>query len=146
MKTQIVKLTAATRRIYNEVCALLDDLYGLGRGQVSFETFNEIIQGGAIVVYISLYQENVVGTATLANYKKLAGWVWVIEDVVVNERFRGRGVGSDLIRRLLADACEAGAQCVDVYTRHERASVFYRDLDFRDKNSERPFFALRYQF
>lgn len=80
----------------------------------------------------------VVGMLTLALYRiptKSCAW---IEDVVVDERARGHGIGEQLVRAAVQLAKEEGAHVVDLTSRpaREAANRLYRRLGFelRDTN------------
>lgn len=55
-----------------------------------------------------------------------------IDSLFVEERFRGRGIGSELVRRAIAwmDAAGAGSHAVVVAEGNERAHGFYRRFGF----------------
>jgi ribosomal protein S18 acetylase RimI-like enzyme len=82
--------------------------------------------------------EQVVGTLTLVTFRIPTGVRAWIEDVVVDEAFRGRGVGDALTARALRIAADAGARTVDLTSRpsREAANRLYRRLGFeaRDTN------------
>jgi ribosomal protein S18 acetylase RimI-like enzyme len=70
--------------------------------------------------------------------------VW-IEDVVVDDAFRGAGVGEALVRAGLEEARELGARAVDLTSRPEReaANRLYQRIGFqhRTTNAYRYFFS-----
>ena len=87
----------------------------------------------------------IVGILTVAWYRIPSGLrVW-IEDVVVDERVRGRGIGEALVRVGLERARELGARSVDLTSRAEReaANRLYQRVGFqrRETNAYRYFFA-----
>ncbi|MEY2664951.1 MAG: hypothetical protein RLZZ480_56 [Candidatus Parcubacteria bacterium] len=52
-----------------------------------------------------LYQEDrIVGMATIFFQRNLARWIAEIDDVVVDESYRGHGTGEELVRALLSIA------------------------------------------
>jgi ribosomal protein S18 acetylase RimI-like enzyme len=57
----------------------------------------------------------------------------LLEDVVVQPGHRGRGIGSALLRHLLAEARKQGALRVTLLTdtHNERAKALYAKLGFR---------------
>lgn len=85
----------------------------------------------------------ILGTATVAAYPIPTGLrVW-IEDVVVDEAARGRGVGEALVRRALEHARSLGAGQVDL-TSHpgrEAANRLYLRLGFERRTTN----AYRYR-
>ncbi len=56
----------------------------------------------------------------------------VVENVVVGERWRGRGIGEGLMREAMERGREAGAYKLSLTTnlKRERAHEFYRKLGF----------------
>ena len=74
----------------------------------------------------------IVGTLTLVLFRiPTAVRAW-IEDVVVDESARGRGVASALVNRALEQAAVAGARTVDLTSRPSRqdANRLYQELGF----------------
>ena len=76
--------------------------------------------------------EGIVGIATLLIQRTPAGLRGAIEDVVVDERARGRGVGEALTREAQRLAAEAGVSHVLLTSRpaREAANRLYRRLGF----------------
>jgi ribosomal protein S18 acetylase RimI-like enzyme len=81
--------------------------------------------------------EAVVGTLTLALFRIPTGLRAWIEDVVVDEAARGRGVGEALNREALRIAADAGARTVDLTSRPDReaANRLYERLGFRRRET-----------
>jgi ribosomal protein S18 acetylase RimI-like enzyme len=79
----------------------------------------------------------VVGMLTLALYRIPTGLSAWIEDVVVDERARGRGIGEKLTRTAVRLAGEAGAKSVDLTSRphREAANRLYRRLGFTTRET-----------
>ena len=78
-----------------------------------------------------------VGMLTLATFRTPTGLRAWIEDVVVNEGARGRGVGKALTREALRIAADAGARRVDLTSRRDRqvANRMYRKLGFERRET-----------
>lgn len=65
----------------------------------------------------------IIGSLTLSSYPIPTGIrVW-IEDVVVDETVRGRGIGEALVRFALIEARELGASSVELTSRPSRAAA-----------------------
>jgi ribosomal protein S18 acetylase RimI-like enzyme len=81
---------------------------------------------------------SIVGMLVLVVFRIPTGVRAWIEDVVVDRRFRGQGVGAALAKRALDRAISAGARTVELTSRPERvaANGLYRKLGFerRDTN------------
>ena len=77
----------------------------------------------------------ILGTLTLVSYRIATGLRARIEDVVVDEAARGRGVGEALTREAMRIAAEAGARTVELTSAPERepANRLYRRLGFEQR-------------
>lgn len=106
--------------------------------ELSMEELVEIVTAEATTLFVAVTDDNIVGTLTLVMFRIPTGRRAWIEDVVVDERSRGRGVGAALTRRAIAHAREHGARSVDLTSRPTRdvANAMYTKLGFdrRDTN------------
>ena len=105
---------------------------------ITREELSEIIDGETTVLFAARSEGEIVGLLTLAIFRiptALRAW---IEDVVVDERARGKGVGGALNQAALAEAKRRGAKTVDLTSRpsREAANRLYQRLGFvrRDTN------------
>ena len=80
---------------------------------------------------------SIVGSMTLAMFRIPTGLRAWIEDVVVDESARGKGVGRLLNERALEIARDAGARTVDLTSRPSRdaANRLYRRLGFVERET-----------
>ncbi len=76
----------------------------------------------------------IAGTLTLVLFRIPTGLRARIEDVVVEEKSRGKGLGESLIRKAIACAQEAGADTVELTSNPGRkaAARLYARLGFRE--------------
>jgi len=79
----------------------------------------------------------IIGMLTLVLFPIPTGMRAWIEDVVVDERARGRGVAAALTREALAIAAGAGARTVDLTSRpgREAANRLYARLGFKRRET-----------
>jgi ribosomal protein S18 acetylase RimI-like enzyme len=79
----------------------------------------------------------IVGSLTLVVFRIPTGLRAWIEDVVVDESVRGRGVGEALNRSALDRARQLGARTVDLTSRpsREAANALYRKLGFVERET-----------
>jgi ribosomal protein S18 acetylase RimI-like enzyme len=99
----------------------------------------EIVESPATTLLVARLPEGgVVGTLTLVLFRIPTGMRAWIEDVVVDDGARGRGVGEALNEEAIRRAAAAGARSVDLTSRPtpEAANRLYRRLGFevRDTN------------
>lgn len=73
----------------------------------------------------------------MGNYQVISGNKGWIEDVVVDEKVRGRGIGKKLIEKLLSVAKDRELSEVLLFTAHHRLAAInlYKKLGFKQKNS-----------
>lgn len=78
-----------------------------------------------------------IGIAMMAKYKVVSGHKGMIEDVVVSQDHRGKGIGRKLMELLLKRAEECQLNDVLLFSGHHRtpAISLYKSLGFTLKNS-----------
>jgi ribosomal protein S18 acetylase RimI-like enzyme len=108
------------------------------------EQVAEMVTSPAIVQLIARDPERegqIVGTLTLAMFRIPTGLRAWIEDVIVDNESRGKGIGEALTRAALEKAREAGARTVDLTSRpsREAANRLYVRVGFvrRETNTYR---------
>lgn len=96
------------------------------------EHLQAMVDSPAIVLFVARDDTGILGTLTLAIFPNLTGWRAWIEDVVVDEAARGKGVGAALNQAALDRAREIGAKTVDLTSRpsREAANRLYQRLGF----------------
>jgi ribosomal protein S18 acetylase RimI-like enzyme len=93
----------------------------------------DIVASPATDLFIALDDDGgVVGMATLATFRTPTGLRAWIEDVVVDDAGRGRGVGTALTEAMLDQARELGCRTVDLTSRpsREAANRLYQRAGF----------------
>ena len=97
----------------------------------------EIVAQPSTHLLVARDGEEIVGTSTLVVRRTPTGVVGWIEDVVVDERARGRGVGEALTREAQRIAADAGARSVRLTSRPDReaANRLYRRLGFEQRET-----------
>jgi len=99
-------------------------------------TLEAIVGSEASVLLLALDEEGVVvGSLTLALFRIPTGLRAWIEDVVVDEAARGRGIGEALNREAIGRARVEGATTVDLTSRSSReaANRLYQRLGFEKR-------------
>jgi ribosomal protein S18 acetylase RimI-like enzyme len=137
---QIERIREAT----DEYVAALERLVPQLSGSVAPPTPEEVaemVTSPAIVQLIARDPERggqIVGTLTLAMFRIPTGLRAWIEDVIVDNESRGKGIGDALTRAALESARAAGARTVDLTSRpsREAANRLYLRVGFvpRDTN------------
>jgi ribosomal protein S18 acetylase RimI-like enzyme len=106
-----------------------------GRAQLT-----EMIESPAITLFIArddAADNRIVGSLTLALFRIPTGRRAWIEDVVVDDSQRGKGIGEALTRAALEAARQAGATTVDLTSRpsREAANRLYQRVGFERRET-----------
>ena len=84
------------------------------------------------ITLVSVDSNTVTGVASLHIIKKLTRTLGLIEDVTVNENYRGKGIGKKLVEKLIGIASEKSCDKT-VLNSSEKNSEFYEKIGF-EKN------------
>ena len=111
---------------------------------ISAQDLEEIIESDTTVLFAARSGQEIVGLLTLAIFRIPTGVRAWIEDVVVDNQARGKGVGDALNRAALAEAERRGAKTVDLTSRpsREAANRLYQRLGFKQRDTN----VYRYDF
>jgi ribosomal protein S18 acetylase RimI-like enzyme len=95
------------------------------------EQLREVVEGQTLLVARD-DDGSVLGTLTFVRYRVSSGIKGRIEDVIVDERARGKGVGEALVREGMRLANEAGVLMLELTSMPYRqaANRLYRRLGF----------------
>jgi ribosomal protein S18 acetylase RimI-like enzyme len=101
------------------------------------KALEEIVGSSAITLLVARAEGTIIGTLTLAMFPIPTGFRAWIEDVVVDETARGRGVGEALTNEAIGLARAAGARTVDLTSRPSRkaAGRLYERAGFAERDT-----------
>lgn len=104
---------------------------------ISALELEEIIGSDSTVLFAARNGQEIVGLLTLAIFRIPTGVRAWIEDVVVDDQARGKGVGDALNRAALTEAARRGAKTVDLTSRpsREAANRLYQRLGFKPRET-----------
>jgi ribosomal protein S18 acetylase RimI-like enzyme len=136
-------LTGVTDEVVEAFGRLLPQLSGSAK-PLDAAALDAISSSPAITILLARCDATIAGTLTLAMFPAPTGLRAWIEDVVVDEAFRGRGAGEALNREALRLARQAGARTVDLTSRpsREAAGRLYERIGFQLRESR----LYRYSF
>lgn len=105
---------------------------------MTIKSLNVLLNENAVHLYFAKVDEEVMGMLTLVMFPIPSGWRGWVEDVVVDTRARGKGVGKALTQYALSEAEKRGVLTVDLTSRPSRevANKLYQSIGFerRDTN------------
>jgi ribosomal protein S18 acetylase RimI-like enzyme len=132
---EIVVVDAVSPELVKAFAALLPQLSSAS--PPSADELQTIVDSPATSLLVARDGGSIIGTLTLALIRIPTGVRAWIQDVVVDESARGRGIGEALTVRAVDLAREAGARSVDLTTRpaREAANRLYRRLGFEERET-----------
>ena len=137
MAVEITEATAATAELVEAFERLTPQLSS-SNPPPSAEALEAVAAADATRLLVARSDGQIVGSLTLVLVRIPTGLRAIIEDVVVDERSRGQGVGRALNEHALEMARAVGAVTVDLTSRpsREAANRLYLSLGFevRDTN------------
>ena len=134
MKISILNKTELNPRLQNQVSELFKQL-SAKKKQLDLE---EVLSPKNQIT-IAYCQENnkIIGIASMCTYRVISGFKGWIEDVVVDSNARGKGIGRQLMEKLLEVGKEKELSEILLFTEDERqpAINLYNSLGFKLKES-----------
>lgn len=89
----------------------------------------EHISDPSSITLVSVDNNTITGVASLYIIKKLTRTLGLIEDVAVNENYRGKGIGKKLVEKLIGIAVDKKCDKT-VLNSSEQNSEFYKKIGF----------------
>jgi ribosomal protein S18 acetylase RimI-like enzyme len=136
MAVSVSVVQAVDDELVDAWARLLPQLSG-SAAPVTGAVLREVVESPATDLLVARCDGEVVGFLTLVVFRIPTGRRAWIEDVVVDESARGRGVGEALTRAAIDLATEKGARTVDLSSRpaREAANRLYRRIGFAPRDS-----------
>lgn len=99
---------------------------------MSQSLLDKIVSSDDVYLLVAKDEEQIVGTLTLAMYPIPTGLRAWIEDVVVDENQRGKGIARKLVEEAVKYSKERGATSLSLSSRPEReaANKLYQSIGF----------------
>lgn len=116
----------------------ISDLFNKLNSDINQRDIEEILaQGNEFICACCWDNEKLVGMASLATYKVISGHKGMVEDVVVSEELRGKGIGRKLMEMLISEGQKLNLSEILLFSGHHRkpAIALYNSLGFNLKNS-----------
>tara|TARA_Y100001949_G_C15790618_1_gene244809 strand:- start:85 stop:528 length:444 start_codon:yes stop_codon:yes gene_type:complete len=139
MRTGTIEITEATvvdDDLVGAMARLVPQLSNSG-SPPDAETLEAILASDSSVLLIAVSERVIVGALTLVLFRIPTGLRAWIEDVIVDEAARGRGIGEALNQAAIERARAAGARTVDLTSRpsREAANRLYQRLGFVERET-----------
>ena len=133
---ELGEISVITPELVTSIAGLVRQLSSSAQAPTRDE-LEETVRSPATVLLVARVAGSIVGMLTLVIFRIPTGVRAIIEDVVVDEAHRGRGIAEALTHEALARAKAAGARTVDLTSRpsREAANRLYRRIGFQRRES-----------
>jgi ribosomal protein S18 acetylase RimI-like enzyme len=104
---------------------------------LSDDDVREIIGSQSNRFFVAKDGDKIIGMLILVIYRKMAFKISWLEDIVVDEKYRGKGIATKLINYAIENAKAEGVSSVNLTSRPERESAnrLYGKLGFEKRNT-----------
>ena len=141
------KISEVSDEIYQAAQRLIPQL-GAHKIPPTWDELNALIRSEASKLLIARYPDDdgeIKGLLTLTIYRVSTGLRSIVEDVVVDENVRRRGIGEALIYYALELAREAGVTGVALTSNPQRvaANQLYQSMGFKLRQTNSYFYQLK---
>lgn len=132
MKIRFIELKNANTRVLEDINYLLPQLSSSAK-KLSTAQLKRIIQNPSVFFATALKGSQIIGVGSLILMQTATGVRARIEDVVIDEKHRGEGIGKNLTLFLLKRAKKEKVRTVELSSRPGRviANKLYQSLGFK---------------
>jgi ribosomal protein S18 acetylase RimI-like enzyme len=143
----IEKISKLTEEVYSAVKLLVPQL-GVHKVNPTWDELNALIRSESSKLIVARYPDEtsqISGILTLAIYRVPTGMRSIVEDVIVDEKKRRRGIAEALMRYAIDLAREAGANGVALTSNPQReaANRLYQAMGFQKRETNAYFYKLK---
>jgi ribosomal protein S18 acetylase RimI-like enzyme len=143
----IEKVSEPTKELYETLKRLVPQL-GVHKVPPTWQELKDLIESKSSVLLVARAPEekdSIAGILCLTVYRVPTGLRSIIEDVIVDEKMRRRGIGEALVRHAIELAREAGADGVSLTSNPEReaANQLYQSMGFHLRQTNPYFYKLK---
>ncbi|QES93966.1 GNAT family N-acetyltransferase [Empedobacter brevis] len=134
MRIEVLKKSSLTANFQDQTYTLFKQL-SPNKKQMKLDEI--LMENNPVTLVGCFIGDRIVGIASMAIYKVISGNKGWIEDVIVDENYRGMGIGLKLIEKLLSISSEKQLSEVLLFTEEHRTAAvsLYEKLGFSKKES-----------
>jgi len=143
----IEKVSELTDEVYAAVKLLVPQL-GAHKPNPTWGELNALISSESSMLLIARYpneKSEIAGILTLAVYRVPTGMRSIVEDVIVDEKMRRRGIAEALMCYAIELARKGGADVMTLSSNHTReaANKLYQSMGFQKRDTNSYIYKLR---
>jgi GNAT superfamily N-acetyltransferase len=143
----IEQVSRLTDEIFDAIQRLIP-LLGTHKPKPLWDDLTLLLDSGTSRLLVARFpapDSPIAGMLTLALYRVPTGGRSIVEDLVVDEQFRGRGIAKALLQSAIEIAREAGANGVALTSNPQRveANQLYLRMGFKKRQTNAYFYELK---
>jgi ribosomal protein S18 acetylase RimI-like enzyme len=143
----IGKVSSVTEELHNALQRLIPQLT-IRKSAPDRDELTALVNSESSALLIARFpdeESDIAGILTLAIYRVPTGVRSIVEDVVVDEKMRGQGIGEALLLHAIELARQAGASGVSLTSNpgREAANHLYQSMGFKRRETNAYYFDLR---
>jgi ribosomal protein S18 acetylase RimI-like enzyme len=134
---RISRVRSATKSDLADVNNLLRQLSGSAR-ILDMKAYRRMLSNKSYLLFVARDGRRIVGMVSLILMEIPVAFRTRMEDMVVDEAYRGQGIGQKLSRVIIAAAKKNGGASMDLTTRPGRSSAhkLYEKLGFKKRDTD----------
>lgn len=143
----IEKVTQASDELHEALQRLVPQL-GAHKIPPTKEELDELVKSQSSILLVARDRDAnapIAGALCLTIYRVPTGLRSIIEDVIVDENLRRRGIGEALVRKAIDLARQAGAEGVSLTSNPQReaANELYQSIGFQRRQTNPYYYRLK---
>jgi len=143
----IGKASDVTEELYEAIQQLIPQL-GIHKAPPTRDELTALVNSESSTLLIARYPDKnseIAGLLCLTVYRVPTGLHSIVEDLVVDEKMRRRGIANALLRYALELAREAGASGVSLTSNPQReaANFLYQSIGFKRRQTNAYYYQLK---
>lgn len=133
---KLSKLKDADKNSWEDINRLIPQLSSSAR-KLSFRDFGKMAHDKNVLFFVFRDGGRIIGMGLLVFLLTPVGLRARMEDMAIDEKYRGKGLGTALTRRLVAEAKKRKARWVEFTSRRNRIATnrFYQKFGFRPRDT-----------
>lgn len=133
---KLSRLKNAAKNSWEDVNRLIPQLSSSAR-KLLFRDFRKIAHDKNVLFFVFRDGGKIIGMGLLVFLLTPVGLRARIEDMAIGEKYRGKGLGTILTRRLIAEAKKRKARWVEFTSRRDRVATnrFYQKFGFKPRDT-----------
>ena len=134
---EVIPLKEATQQALDELNALSHELHDDDRS-ATMQDLGQLVKDETAILFVVRDGEKIIGMASLYLIPKIGSKTSLLEDVIVDSKYRGQGLGEKLVRAVVDEAKKRGLKSISLSSRPVRVAAhkLYEKVGFQKKETD----------